>query len=94
MRPKTQLKGTGIRTDLAEKRKIVEGIVVKHERSRLNNSALESYTNNHDMPDTKHKNFKAMTNGMNYKNLHKQASTSNNMPLQAPESPFKSLKYY
>ena len=95
VRPKTQLKGTGIRTDLAEKRKIVEGIVGKHERSRLNNSALESYTNNkNDMPDTKHKNFKAMINGAGYKNLHKQASTSNNMPLQAPESPFKSLKYY
>lgn len=55
VRPKTQLRGTGMRTDLAEKQKIVDKIVGKHERSRMNNSVLESYTNNHnDMPDTKH----------------------------------------
>ena len=34
VRPKTQLKGTGIRIELAEKRKIVDNIVGKHESVR------------------------------------------------------------
>ena len=61
-----------MRVELAEKRKIVDNIVGKHERSRLNNSVLESYTNNqNDMPDTKHKNFKKMIDGTGYRNMHK-----------------------
>ena len=62
-----------MRVELAEKRKIVDSIVGKHERVRLNNSVLESYTNNqNDMPDTKHKNFKTMVNGTGYNNMHKK----------------------
>ena len=52
-----------VRTELNEKRKIVEKLV-NNNRAKMNKSVLEAFTNmSHDMPNTKHPNYKAKSKG-------------------------------
>ena len=77
-----------VRTELNEKRKIVEN-VVKNNRAKMNHSVLENFTNMpHEMPNTKHANFMAKTNG---NKLQKESSGDTHA---GKVSPFESLKYY
>ena len=78
-----------VKTELNEKRRIVANIV-NNQRSKINNQkALDSYINMpHEMPNTKHASYLAMTKGETpLKESIEQAAGNNS-------SPFNSLKYY
>ena len=97
-RPKTQFKAANIKTELNEKRKIVENIIAK-DRAKINQTVLENYTNMfHEMPTTKHSNYMAMTNGgcsspEPHNNSNEKKNKAGNQ-IGSLSSPFDSLKYY
>ena len=62
-RPRTQFKAANVKTELNEKRRLVDNIVNK-DRAKINQTVLENFTNMpHEMPSTKHANYLAMTSG-------------------------------
>ena len=98
-RPKTQIKAANIKTELNEKRKIVENIIAK-DRAKINQTVMENYTNKmfHEMPTTKHSNYLAMTNGGNSspepRNHSNEKRNKAGNQIGSLSSPFDSLKYY
>ena len=62
-RPRTQFKAANVKTELNEKRRLVDNIVNK-DRAKINQTVLENFTNMpHELPSTKHTNHLAMTTG-------------------------------